>query len=158
MKRKVIICTFCLLALTGFNHEEEEEIISTIKLMIVEINEKDIEGYINLLSDYFIRVTYGDKEYIRKNISKFGNVNLLEIKVIDIKSYYSVVHYELLYKDQKGSCSIFKGEIILEKTKNGWKIYSVTENIINKDGFKLRKKENKDDIPMFDWYSFLGFI
>ena len=63
----------------------ETEILSVVNSMITAMNEKDAEGYIRTLNDDFIKVTYGDKDFIRQNIKNFGHVDLLELEVIAIK-------------------------------------------------------------------------
>lgn len=59
----------------GFNTTDERKITFLVSSMITAINEKDAEGYIQTLSDYFINVTYGDKEintiYAQKKHSYF---------------------------------------------------------------------------------------
>jgi hypothetical protein len=95
--------------------------------MITAINEKDAEGYIQTLNDHFIRVTYGDRNFIRENIKDFGHVDLLEFEVISIKTYISHAHYKLIYTSNNNEKTTFYGKMILEKTKEGWKIYSVSE-------------------------------
>jgi hypothetical protein len=55
--------------------------------MIASINEKDANAYINILNAYFIKVTYGDKEFIRQNMKSFGHVELLKIAVMTINTY-----------------------------------------------------------------------
>ncbi|MCM3118865.1 hypothetical protein M3610_27205 [Neobacillus sp. MER 74] len=59
MKTKLLIILLfsCSLLLTGFDKSEEIEISSLVNSMITAINEKDAEGYIQTLNDYFIKVT-----------------------------------------------------------------------------------------------------
>lgn len=95
--------------------------------MITAIDEKDAEGYIQTLSDYFIKSRYGDKEFIRQNMMSFDHVILLEIKVVAIKSYTSIVDYRLIHTSESNKKTTFYGEIILEKTQKGWKVYSLSE-------------------------------
>ncbi|WP_100401179.1 hypothetical protein [Bacillus sp. FJAT-44742] len=56
----------------------------------------------------------------------FGQIHLLETKVVTIKPYYSVVYYKLLYQN-KHETKICTGKMILERGKQGWKIYSISE-------------------------------
>ena len=69
-KHLLILIFSCSLLLTGFDKSEEIEILSVVNSMITAMNEKDAEGYIRTLNDYFIKVTYGDKDFIRQNIKK----------------------------------------------------------------------------------------
>ncbi|MGF6950956.1 hypothetical protein QF028_003461 [Neobacillus sp. B4I6] len=128
MKLLIILLFSCSLLLTGFDKSEEKEISSTVKSMITAINEKDAEGYIQTLNDYFIKATYGDKDFIRGNIGNFGHVDLLEFDVMAIKTYISYAHYKLIHTNNNDEKTTFCGEIILEKTKEGWKIYSISEH------------------------------
>lgn len=130
MKTKLLIFLIfsCSLLLTGFDKSEEKEISSIVKSMITAINEKDAEGYIQTLNNYFIKVTYGDKDFIRENIGNFGHVDLKEFDVTAIKTYISYAHYKLIHTNNKNEKTTFCGEIILEKTKEGWKIYSISEH------------------------------
>ncbi|MEH7255819.1 hypothetical protein V7111_27305, partial [Neobacillus niacini] len=89
--------------------------------------EKDAEGYIQTLSDYFIKVTYGDKDFIRQNIENFGQIDLLEFKVVSINTYTSYAHYKLIHTSENYRKTTFFGEMILVKSNEGWKIYYVSE-------------------------------
>ncbi|WP_217225103.1 hypothetical protein [Desertibacillus haloalkaliphilus] len=104
--------------------------MSVIHTMVTAINEQDPETYISVLNDYFILVTYGSKKYIRQNIDQMGTINSVRLHVKAIRSYYSIVEYRLKYTEKGGQEIKFKGEIILERTKdNEWKIYFVSEEI-----------------------------
>ena len=127
-KKLIFILAFnCSILLTGFDKSEESKITSIVNLMITAINEKDAEGYIQTLDDYFIKVTYEDKDFIRKNIENFGRVDLLEFEIESIKTYYSFAYYKLIHTNKNNEETTFYGKMILVKTKEGWKIYSVSE-------------------------------
>jgi hypothetical protein len=127
MKLLIILLFSCSLLLTGFDKSEEMEISTLVKSMITAINEKDAEGYIQTLNDYFIKVTYGDKDFIRQNIENFGHIDLLEFEIVSIKTYVSYAHYKLKHTSKNNVQTTFYGEIILVKSKEGWKIYYVSE-------------------------------
>jgi hypothetical protein len=128
MNKLLLILVFsCSLLLTGFNTTDEKEITFLVSSMIAAINEKDSEGYIQTLSDYFIKVTYGDKEFIRQNIDNFGHIDLLEFEVVSINTYTSYAHYKLIHTSKDYKKTTFIGEMNLVKTKEGWKIYYVSE-------------------------------
>lgn len=113
---------------TGVDSSEEKRIIYVVRSMVTAMNEKDADAYIEHLNDYFISQTYGSKESIIKNIRKFGHIQLLDLEVSEIKSYYSIVKYRLMYEDQTNKETFFHGEIVLDKTDEGWKIHSISEN------------------------------
>lgn len=62
-------------------------------------------------------------------MKNFGHGDLLKVEVVAIKTHLSFVHYKLLHTSDNNKKTTYYGEMILEKTKEGWKIYSVTENI-----------------------------
>ncbi|WP_342430963.1 hypothetical protein [Neobacillus sp. FSL H8-0543] len=113
----------------GFDKSEEREITFLVRSMITTLNEKNPEGYIQTLSDHFIKVTYGDKEFIRRNIQDFGHIDLLEFEVILLKTYTSTVYYKLIHTSKNGVKTNFYGEMILVKSKEGWQIYYVSEEV-----------------------------
>ncbi|WP_175493048.1 hypothetical protein [Bacillus sp. OK048] len=128
MKKLLIILVFsCSILLTGFNTTDEREVTFLVRSMITAINEKDAEGYIQTLSDYFIKVTYGDKDFLRQNIENFGQIDLLEFKVVSINTYTSYAHYKLIHTSENYRKTTFFGEMILVKSNEGWKIYYVSE-------------------------------
>ncbi|WML27349.1 hypothetical protein [Neobacillus sp. OS1-33] len=113
--------------LTGFDKSEENQIYSVVYSMITAINKKDAEGYIQTLDDYFIKSTYDDKEFIRKNIDEFGYVDLLEFKVLSINTYTSYANYKLKHTNKNKEQTTFFGKMILVRSEEGWKIYYVSE-------------------------------
>ncbi|PFP22678.1 hypothetical protein COJ96_25275 [Bacillus sp. AFS073361] len=52
---------------------------------------------------------------------------MLEFEVISIKTNISHAHYKLIYTSNNKKKTTFYGKMILERTKEGWKIYSVSE-------------------------------
>ncbi|TDK58130.1 hypothetical protein E2K98_24755 [Bacillus salipaludis] len=129
--RLILILVFnCTIMLTGFNKFEENEITALVKSMISTVNKKDAEGYIQTLDEYFIKTTYGNKDFIRKNINEFGHLDLLEFDVETIHTYVSYAHYKLIHTGKDNIKTAFFGKMILVKTKEGWRIYHISEEEI----------------------------
>ncbi|MFC4799578.1 hypothetical protein ACFPA1_09430 [Neobacillus sp. GCM10023253] len=88
MTKLILVLFFsCSFLLSGFDKTEEQKILSVVESMVTAINEKDAEKYIQTLGDYFIKVRYGDKDFIWKNINNFGHVDLLETKVVPMNIF-----------------------------------------------------------------------
>jgi hypothetical protein len=131
--RKYLLA-FSLLAIlftTGFDKTAESEITLTIYSMISSINRKDPESYIKTLSDYFIKETYGEKEFIKSNIKEFGLISEIEFQIKQISTANAFIDYKLLHVGTNREQTIFYGSIILIKTKAGWKIHSASEKMIS---------------------------
>jgi hypothetical protein len=134
IKNKSIFFALCLISaifLTAYNNSEETEITNVVRSMITAINKKDAEGYIKTLDDYFIKTTYKNEDFIRKNIKNFGQVDLLEFQIKSINTYKSLVQYKIINTSQDKRETTFIGNIILVMTKEGWKIYYVSEEEIS---------------------------
>jgi uncharacterized Rmd1/YagE family protein len=74
--KRLFILLFSCVLLLGFDKSEEKEILSVVESMFTAINEKDAEGYIRTLGDYFIKYRYGDKEFIRQKMMNFDRADL----------------------------------------------------------------------------------
>ena len=132
LKNKLILILVfnCSIMLTGFNKFEENEITALVKSMITTINKKEAEGYIQTLDEYFIKTTYGNKDFIRKNIKDFSHIDLLEFDVEAIHTYISYAHYKLIHTGKNNVKTTFFGKMNLVKTKEGWRIYDISEEEI----------------------------
>lgn len=84
-KRLIILSIISVfLLITGFEKNTENEITIIIYSMALAMNKKDPAGYIQTLSDFFIKETYGDKAYIREHIKEFGRVIEMEFQIKEI--------------------------------------------------------------------------
>ncbi|MDF2857600.1 MAG: hypothetical protein K0Q87_3451 [Neobacillus sp.] len=131
--RKFLLA-FSLLSIlftTGFDKTAESEITLTIYSMISSMNRKDPESYIKTLSDYFIKETYGDREFIKKNMIDFGQITEIEFQIKQISTANAFIDYKLLHLGSNREQTIFYGKMILIKTKAGWKIHSASEKMIS---------------------------
>ncbi|MEH7177761.1 hypothetical protein [Neobacillus vireti] len=133
IKRKLLLIfsMICMLFVAGFDKTAESEITFTIYSMTMAMNKKDSQGYIQTLSDFFIKENYGDEKYITEKINEFGQVIEIDFQIKEIKSYTAVVQYKLLHINANREKSTFYGEMILIKTKDGWKIHFVEEKMIS---------------------------
>jgi hypothetical protein len=132
MKKLLLIFSlFSILFITGFDKTAEREITFIIYSMTSSINKVDPEGYIQTLSDYFIKETYGDKEFIRKNMGDFGKIMEIEFQINEVSTSNAFIDYRLIHVSTNREQTIFYGKMILIRTKEGWKIHSASEKMIS---------------------------
>ena len=130
-KLLLIFSILSILFITGFDNTAESEITFIIYSMTSSINKKDPEGYIQTLSDYFIKETYGDKKFIKENMKDFGQITEIEFQIKKVSTSNAFIDYKLLHVSSNREQTIFYGKMILIMTKEGWKIHSASEKMIS---------------------------